>query len=115
VQIDIGFGDVVTPNLEWVSFPVLLDAPAPRLMAYTRYSMVAEKLEAIIRLGMANSRMKDFYDVWVLCGLFDFDGETLSHACRDTLNRRGNRLPATTANSLDSLSNGVPATSEYRP
>ncbi len=75
-------------------FRQILDAPVPRLMAYTRYSMVAEKLEAIIRLGMANSRMKDFFDVWVLCGLFDFDGETLRHACQDTFNRRRNRLPA---------------------
>jgi predicted nucleotidyltransferase component of viral defense system len=58
LQVDIGFGDVVTPAPERIEFPTLLDAPAPRLRAYSRYTMVAEKLEAMVRLGMANSRMK---------------------------------------------------------
>jgi predicted nucleotidyltransferase component of viral defense system len=66
LQIDIGFGDAITPAPEKVTFPTLLNAPAPKLLAYPRYTMVAEKLEAMVRLGIANSRMKDFYDVVAL-------------------------------------------------
>jgi len=63
LQVDIGFGDAITPAPEMVEFPTLLDAPAPQLLAYPRDTMIAEKLEAMVRLGMVNSRMKDFYDV----------------------------------------------------
>ena len=67
IQIDIGFGDVVTPAATEVTYPVLLDFPAPVLPAYSRESVVAEKFQAMVMLGIANSRMKDFYDLWVLC------------------------------------------------
>jgi len=96
LQVDIGFGDDVTPGPERIEFPTLLDAPGPKLLAYPRYTMVAEKLEAMVRLGVANSRMKDFYDVWLLSRLFEFDGRTLlppalseptHHRFRDPLHR----------------------------
>lgn len=105
LQIDIGFGDVVTPSPERIEFPALLDAPAPQLKAYPRYTMVAEKLEAMVRLGMANSRMKDFYDVWLLSRLFEFEGRTLCEAIRNTFSRRSTPLP-----------NGLPAafTEEFK-
>ena len=77
LQIDIGFGDAITPAPERINFPTLLNAPAPELLAYPRYTMVSEKLEAMVRLGIANSRMKDFYDVWLLSKLFAFEGRTL--------------------------------------
>jgi len=93
LQIDIGFGDAVTPAPEKVEFPTILDAPAPQLLAYPRYTMIAEKLEAMVRLGMANSRMKDFYDVWLLSRLFEFDGRTLCEAVRNTFRRRSTPLP----------------------
>lgn len=93
LQIDVGFGDVVTPAPERIEFPTLLDAPAPKLLAYPRYTMVAEKLEAMVRLGVANSRMKDFYDVWLLSRLFEFDGRTLCEAVRNTFSRRATPLP----------------------
>lgn len=63
VQVDIGFGDVVTPEPEWIDFPTLLDLPAPRLRVYPRETVVAEKYQAMVMLGIANSRMKDFYDL----------------------------------------------------
>jgi predicted nucleotidyltransferase component of viral defense system len=88
LQIDIGFGDAITPAPERVNFPTLLNAPAPVLLAYPRYTMVAEKLEAMVRLGIANSRMKDFYDVWLLSKLFAFDGRTLCKAVNNTFKRR---------------------------
>jgi hypothetical protein len=93
LQVDIGFGDVVTPGPERIEFPTLLGAPAPQLLAYPRYTMVAEKLEAMLRLGVANSRMKDFYDVWLLSRLFEFDGRTLCEAVRNTFRRRSTPLP----------------------
>ena len=93
VQIDIGFGDAITPSADEVDFPTLLrHFPAPHLRAYPRYTMVAVKLETVVRLGMANSRMKDFYDLWLVSRLFDFDGTTLSHALRNTLDRRATAL-----------------------
>lgn len=93
LQIDIGFGDAVTPEPERIGFPTLLDSPAPQLLAYPRYTMVAEKLETMVRLGIANSRMKDFYDVWLLSRLFEFDGRTLCEAIRNTFRQRSTSLP----------------------
>jgi predicted nucleotidyltransferase component of viral defense system len=93
LQLDIGFGDAITPSPEKVTFPTLLNAPAPKLLAYSRYTMVAEKLEAMVRLGIANSRMKDFYDVWLLSKLFTFDGRTLCKAVGNTFKRRSASLP----------------------
>ena len=80
LQVDIGFGDVITPDAVMVEFPPLLDFPAPRLYAYPRETVVAEKLESMVQLGMANSRMKDFYDLAFLARDFDFDHEVLARA-----------------------------------
>jgi len=78
VQVDIGFGDAVTPGPEAVDYPAMLDEmPGPSLDAYPRYSVVSEKLEALVALGIANSRMKDFFDLWILSRQSEFDGETL--------------------------------------
>ncbi len=75
LQVDVGFGDAITPEALVVEIPALLDFPAPRLRAYPRETVVAEKLEAMVKLGMANSRMKDFYDIAVLARSFPFQGE----------------------------------------
>ena len=88
LQIDVGFGDAITPEATVVDFPTLLDFPAPRLRAYPRETMVAEKLEAMVQLGMANSRMKDFYDLYVLARDFEFEGELLARAIYATFERR---------------------------
>ncbi|MFM8764913.1 MAG: nucleotidyl transferase AbiEii/AbiGii toxin family protein, partial [Spartobacteria bacterium] len=77
IQCDVGFGDAVTPAPEQIEFPALLDFPAPRLRSYPTYTVIAEKLEAIVLLGETNSRMKDFYDLWFLSREFEFDGNTL--------------------------------------
>jgi nucleotidyltransferase AbiEii toxin of type IV toxin-antitoxin system len=71
LQVDVGFGDAITPGPVEVEFPALLDFPAPRLRAYPRETVVAEKLEATVKLGLANSRMKDFYDLAVMSRLFE--------------------------------------------
>jgi predicted nucleotidyltransferase component of viral defense system len=95
LQVDVGFGDAITPEAIVVEFPPLLDFPAPRLRAYPRETVVAEKLEAMIQLGMANSRMKDFYDIAVIARDYDFEAETLSRAIRATFERRQTWLPTT--------------------
>jgi nucleotidyltransferase AbiEii toxin of type IV toxin-antitoxin system len=93
VQIDIGFGDAVTPGIVDLTFPSLLDAPAPQLRAYPKETVVAEKFEAIVALGQVNSRMKDFYDLVALSRLFDFDGTIVRAAIAATFERRGTALP----------------------
>lgn len=93
VQIDVGFGDAVTPAITELEFPPLLDAPAPRVRAYPKETVLAEKLEAIVTLGVANSRMKDFYDLVALARLFEFDGTVVRDAIIATFTRRGTGLP----------------------
>jgi len=93
VQIDVGFGDVMTPAPQEADYPVLLDSPAPRLKTYPRETVVAEKFEAMVKLGIANSRMKDFYDLWVIARDFEFGGALLGRAIKATFERRGTALP----------------------
>ena len=88
MQIDIGFGDVIRPSPIDVEYPVLLDAPRPRLRAYPREAVVAEKLHAMVAHGEQNSRYKDFYDLHVLAQHFDFDGESLGRAIGATFEQR---------------------------
>lgn len=92
--MDIGFGDVVTPAPESVSYPVLLeDLPAPQLRAYPKYTVVAEKFQALCALGMANSRMKDYFDLWVLLREGGLDPGELRRAIEATFARRRTSLP----------------------
>jgi hypothetical protein len=93
LQIDVGFGDRVVPQPEEIDFPTLLDFPAPHIRSYTRESMVAEKFEAMVKLGMLNTRMKDFFDVWTVSKEFAFDGPTLSRAIKTTFETRGTAVP----------------------
>ncbi len=89
IQVDIGFGDAVTPGPEDVRYPVMLsEFAAPKLRVYPRYTVVAEKLEALASLGIANSRMKDYFDLWILSRHTGFDGDTLRRAIRATFDRR---------------------------
>ena len=94
IQVDVGYGDAVTPGPQAVDYPVMLDEfPAPKLRAYPRCTVVAEKLEALITLGVANSRMKYYFDLWVLARHSDFEGEVLREAIGATLSRRGTDIP----------------------
>lgn len=94
IQIDIGFGDVVFPKPVSIDYPTLLDLPAPKLQAYTRESVIAEKVHAMVLLRILNSRMKDFYDLWFLSSRFDFDGGALSEAMKRTFQRRRTAIDA---------------------
>lgn len=89
ISIDIGFGDVVYPEIMKMDFPVLLDMDIPKVYAYSINSVVAEKFEAFVSLGLANSRYKDFYDVYILADRYNFDGTELMNAIKETFNHRG--------------------------
>lgn len=93
VQVDVGFGDAVTPDPQAVDYPVLLDAPAPKLRAYPVETVVAEKFHAMTVLGMNNSRMKDFYDLKTIGARFAPDPEMLARAIAATFERRKTDLP----------------------
>ena len=102
IQADIGFGDAVTPEAREIEYPTLLGNRAPHLKAYPRETVVAEKYQALVHLGIVNSRMKDFYDLWVIAHEFDFNGLTLSEAIRNTFSRRRTPLPEHTPSGLSS-------------
>lgn len=93
LQIDIGFGDAVVPRPIEVEFPQLLDLGQPTLLGYTPESSIAEKFHAMVVLDMVNTRMKDFYDVWLLLTTLDFDTAVLSEAIRRTFEQRNTQLP----------------------
>ncbi|HXW24424.1 MAG TPA: nucleotidyl transferase AbiEii/AbiGii toxin family protein [Xanthobacteraceae bacterium] len=91
--VDVGFGDATEPGLEEANLPVLLDQPAPRLRAYRRETVIAEKFQAMVVFGRANSRMKDFYDIWVLARTYEFKGDDLARAIAATFARRRTAIP----------------------
>jgi Nucleotidyl transferase AbiEii toxin, Type IV TA system len=97
LQIDVGFGDAVTPAPQNISYPVLLaEFAAPQLRAYPKYTVVAEKLHAICLLGMANTRMKDYFDLWVLLQDSGLENAELIRAVKATFERRGTKIPSQT-------------------
>ncbi len=89
ISIDIGFGDIVYPDRVMMDFPVLLDMEVPAVYAYSISSVIAEKYEAIVSLGDANSRYKDFYDIYVLADRYDLNGKELREAIKETFEHRG--------------------------
>jgi len=93
ITVDIGFGDAVEPGVEDIDLPVLLDMPSPHLRAYPPETVIAEKFHAMVVLGRANSRMKDYYDVWMLTGAFEIEPERLRRAIAATFARRGTAIP----------------------
>ena len=95
LQADIGFGDSTVPEPVEIDYPVLLDFPSPRLRAYAKETVVAEKLQAMVDLGMTNSRMKDFYDLYRFASHFEFDGPLLIDAIASTFRRRKTPVSAT--------------------
>jgi predicted nucleotidyltransferase component of viral defense system len=95
MQIDIGFGDAIYPEPELASFPVLLPMEAPLIRAYPRESAIAEKFHAMVVLDIRNSRMKDFYDVWLMANTWTFDMASLRYAILASFERRGSPIPET--------------------
>ncbi|MBO7698768.1 MAG: nucleotidyl transferase AbiEii/AbiGii toxin family protein [Erysipelotrichaceae bacterium] len=107
VNIDIGFGDVIYPERQAMDYPTILDDESPHLYAYSKESIVAEKFEAIVSLGIINSRLKDFYDISVLSEQFDFKGRELKQAIIETFSHRKTSLER-----IDAFSEGFSMNSE---
>lgn len=95
LQVDVGTGDAVYPPAEWMEYPSLLNAPRPMVRTYQPETSIAEKVHAIVDLGEANSRMKDFFDIAELARIRDFDGAAMSRAIRETFVRRRTPIVAT--------------------
>jgi len=93
MQIDMGFGDIVYPKPNVIDYPVILDFPKPHLKGYPVESVVSEKFESMVKLGLLNSRMKDFYDSWLMMRQFNFNGLHLAQALKKTFKRRKTPLP----------------------
>jgi hypothetical protein len=94
MQIDIGFGDVIYSTETIIDYPTMFDFEMPRLKGYPKETVIAEKFEAMVKLGQLNSRMKDFFDIYILARQFDFDGEVLGHAIQKTFANRNTELDA---------------------
>ena len=97
MQIDIGFNDVITPEAKFIEYPSLLDLTSPKLRAYNQNTVIAEKVEAMVKLGALNSRMKDFFDIWTLSRTFPFQAEELNKAIQATFKQRETELNGTPA------------------
>jgi len=93
IQLDVGFGDIVIPSPELMPYPTILDLPEPQIRGYSKESMIAEKFEAMVRRGIMNSRMKDFWDIRLLARQFDFDGKTLAAVLTETFSARHTAIP----------------------
>jgi predicted nucleotidyltransferase component of viral defense system len=100
VVIDVGFGDAIEPGLNEIELPVLLDQPAPKLRAYAMETVIAEKFQAMVALGQANSRMKDFYDIWLLAKTFTFENDRLDRAIAATFKHRQTEVPVDVPDAL---------------
>jgi predicted nucleotidyltransferase component of viral defense system len=93
VVVDIGYGDATEPGLTIIELPVLLNQPAPTLKAYPYETVIAEKFQAMVDLGLANTRLKDFYDIWILAQTFEFKDDRLAQAIAGTFSRRKTDIP----------------------
>lgn len=102
MQLDIGFGDVITPRARRMKYPTILDMSPPDIRCYSRETTIAEKFEAMTKLGIINSRMKDFYDVWLLSQLYEFRGDVPALAITKT-----NAPPAQRGNAKSHLTNAA--------
>ncbi len=88
LQVDIGFGDAVFPAPEEMEYPSLLGLPCPRIRAYSQATVVAEKFHVMVELGLVNSRLKDYYDIWTILQAFEVVPDTLRQAIQTTFQRR---------------------------
>lgn len=114
VQVDVGIGDAVTPAPEWLDYPGLLDLPQPRLRAYPRETVIAEKLHAIVLFGTRNSRMKDYFDLYALAREGAVDAATLADAIAATFERRATEVPREVpAGLLDSFATEAGAQAQW--
>ncbi|NVD27199.1 nucleotidyl transferase AbiEii/AbiGii toxin family protein [Parasphingorhabdus flavimaris] len=109
VSVDIGFGDATEPGAENLDFPVMLEMSPPKLQGYARETVIAEKFQAMVALGHANTRLKDYYDIWILSQSFTFEDGRLPKAIAATFSRRETEIPAETPDGLTAAFGEDPA------
>jgi hypothetical protein len=114
MQLDIRFGDIIIPSPEPTNYPTLLDLPAPHLLGYSKESTISEKFEAMVKLGILNSRMKDFFDIWLMSRQFDFNGVTLAEAILKTFSTRGTKIPAEPLALTDAFAKDTSKAAQWR-
>jgi predicted nucleotidyltransferase component of viral defense system len=114
MQVDVGFGDVIVPGDQQIEFPSLLDFPAAVLRGYTRESVVAEKLEAMVKRGSITSRMSDFYDIWLLSRQYEFEGAVLAEAIMRTFADRGTEIVASPVTLSDEFARNETKQAQWR-
>lgn len=114
IQLDIGFGDIVIPSPETTNYPILLDFPAPRIRGYSRESTIAEKFEAMVKLGILNSRMKDFFDIWLMLRQYDFEGPILAEAISKTFSTRGTSIQSEPIALTNSFAEDIEKATQWR-
>jgi len=102
MQIDISFSDVITPLPSMISYPTLLNMPAPQLLGYPKETVVAEKIHSLVRWGRMTSRKKDFYDLWYISKQYNFNGDILSEAIQNTFKKRNTEIPDDVPEALSS-------------
>lgn len=100
ISVDVGFGDATEPQPELLDLPGFLNMPAARLRGYARETVIAEKFQAMVAFGLANTRIKDYYDIWLMSQSFEFDQGQLARAIAATFNRRGTDIPTETPEGL---------------
>lgn len=114
MQLDFGFGDIVVPPPTMFAYPGQLDMPTPELLGYSMESVIAEKLETIARLGLLNSRIKDFYDIWLLSRQHSFEGEILQRAMEETFSNRGTELTGSVTRAIGDFSKAAITQESWR-
>lgn len=114
LQIDIGFGDIMLPAPQTISYPTLLDLPGPVIRAYAKETVIAEKLHAITALGLLNSRIKDYYDLALLSRLYSFDGAALLESIRATFGHRGTAIESDPIGLSDAYSADAARAAQWR-
>ncbi len=114
MQLDIGFGDMVVLSPELTDYPTILDLPPPQLYVYSRESTIAEKFEAMVKLGILNSRMKDFFDIWLMLRQFDFEGQKLSTAIAKTFSTRGTDIQSEPISLTNTFVDDTVKTAQWR-
>ena len=102
MQIDISFSDEITPLPSMISYPTLLNMPAPQLLGYPKETVVAEKIHSLVRWGRMTSRKKDFYDLWYISKQYNFNGDILSEAIQKTFKKRNTEIPGDVPEALSS-------------
>ncbi len=114
IQLDVGFGDIVVPSPKLMAYPTIFGSPAPQIRGYTKESMIAEKFEAMVRRGIVNSRMKDFWDIRLLSRCFDFDGKIIADAIKETFTTSHTDIPSDPVTFTDAFSHDKTKQSQWK-